>query len=106
MSFKGHTSTVEEKRWMDISCQMGCCVCLKHLGIPDSPAMPHHIEGKTKKGSDLLTIPLCHNHHTAELESNICVSLHKNKPEFIRRYGSEHELLEWCRERLAWAEAA
>ena len=46
MVFKGHTSTVEEKRWMDISCQMGCCVCLKHLGIPDSPAMPHHNDGK------------------------------------------------------------
>jgi len=60
---KGRKPTEEEKDWMDDICQFGCIVCYLEFDGLYTPAVPHHIEGKTKPGAHFQTIPLCPAHH-------------------------------------------
>ena len=90
---KGRTPTVEEKRWLDSICLLGCIDCQREMGIY-SPAEPHHIDGKTKPGAHLNTIPLCPAHHRFGLNDAMGVSRHPHKAEFECMYGTEQEFLE------------
>lgn len=52
----------DRKKRFDILSQLGCCVC-------GQPPQIHHLigakyRGMGQKADDLLTIPLCMNHHT------------------------------------------
>ncbi len=89
---KGRTPTAAEKRYMAQSCALGCIVCWMTEGV-QSPASPHHLEGKTKPGAHFRSIPLCFEHHQSGVNSDRYVSVHPWKAEFYRRYGSEQELL-------------
>ena len=91
MTFSGKTPTKAEKLRLNRICEFGCIVCHLYLDV-HSPALPHHIEGKTKKGAHYKTIPLCAPHHDYGGEEG--VALHKNKYQFVKNFGSELDLLD------------
>jgi len=84
---------------MSAICEMGCIVCLEEMGLY-SPAVPHHMDGKTKEGAHFKTIPLCYQHHQSGRYGTDCVSRHPYKAQFEKIYGTEQELLEKTRARL------
>jgi hypothetical protein len=59
---KGRTANKEEKRHLDRVCALGCIVCLEFMEL-ESPAEPHHLDGKTKPGAHKRAIGLCPPHH-------------------------------------------
>jgi hypothetical protein len=89
---KGRTPNMREKAWMDKISHLGCIVCLKYEDVY-TPSEVHHIQGKTKPGAHLLTLPLCFNHHREGSMNGLWVSRHPWKTEFEKRYGKEEELL-------------
>jgi len=93
---KGRALTKPEKdRFRKLS-EYGCIVCQKYLGV-DSPPAINHIDGKTKVGCHQLTIPLCGPHHQTGGEG---VAIHHNKAAWVKKYGTEWELLEYVNERI------
>lgn len=96
---QSHRASKEEREWMDRIAEMGCVVCLKFLGLTTPPEI-HHIAGKVKEGSHLLTIPLCHLHHRSGQDTAAFTSRHPFKSRFEERYGTEQELLEWTRKEI------
>jgi Recombination enhancement, RecA-dependent nuclease len=94
---KGRTANKAEKLWMNRIVDLGCIVCQNEFNV-FSPASVHHLDGKTKEGSHLLTIPLCFNHHQSGFNDENCVSRHPHKSSFEKRYGTEQELLKQCQE--------
>ena len=85
----GKKPNKEEKRWLDQIIDQGCIVCYLEKGIY-SPAEVHHISGKDEH---LETIPLCFPHHREGGNNTEYVSRHPWRKEFIKRYGSEGDLL-------------
>ena len=96
---KSHTPNREEKIWMDQITQIGCIVCLKLWDL-QTPAEVHHIQGKTRPGSHLMTIPLCYAHHRAGKDMGMLTSRHPNKHRFEERYGTEAELYELTKRKV------
>ena len=83
---------------MNAAAEFGCVVCHRELGV-FSPAAIHHLQGRTKPGAHLKTIPLCGRHH--QIPGHGYVSRHGDgKARFEAAYGSESELLEFLRESL------
>lgn len=97
---KSHPATKEERDWMNQIADIGCVVCLKFIGVV-TPAEIHHINGKTKKGSHLETIPLCYMHHRGGKDAPAFTSRHPHKARFEDRYGTETELLEYMRNEVS-----
>lgn len=94
---KGRTPNREEKAWMDAIRELGCIVCLDNLG-EHTPAAVHHIDGKTKPGAHLQTIPLCYHHHQGTADSRHGAG----KKAFERAHGmTEMQWLERTKE-LLW----
>ena len=93
----GRTPTKSEKKWMDSLSELGCIVCRLHMDCY-SPAEIHHIQGSRKPGCHLLTLPLCYQHHREGVKNNLYVSRHPYKTEFVKRYGTEMDLLEKVKE--------
>ena len=93
---KGKRPNKAEKEWLDAITELGCIVCLREHEV-FSPAMPHHIDGKTKPGAHYNTIPLCAAHHQTGGCGGDCVARHVNKFQFEQTYGNEAELLEHTR---------
>lgn len=77
---------------------MGCIVCLVHLGVR-SPAEIHHPRdgmGMSQRASDSEAIPLCPIHHRTgdgTASSGGHWGYHKSPERFEDRYGTEAELL-------------
>ena len=82
---------------MDLISQVGCIVCKVHYDC-FTPAEVHHIDGKTKPGAHLKTIGLCYRHHREGVNNEMYVSRHPFKAEFVKRYGTEMDLLEKVKE--------
>ena len=82
---------------MDSVSQVGCIVCKVHYDC-FTPAEVHHIDGKTKPGAHLKTIGLCYRHHREGVNNEMYVSRHPFKAEFVKRYGTEFDLLEKVQE--------
>ena len=61
---KGRSANAVDKKWMDDITQLGCCVCHRQFNV-FTEAEVHHIDGKTKEGAHLNSIPLCLRHHRA-----------------------------------------
>lgn len=95
----GKTPTKAEKKRIDAICEFGCIVCYLYLDIY-SPALPHHIDGKTKPGAHYKTIPLDSPHH--DYGGREGEALHKNKYQFVKRFGSELYLLEQINELIGF----
>ncbi len=84
---------------MDSISTLGCIVCRVHYDC-ESPAEIHHIDGKTKAGAHMNTIPLCYRHHREGVNNDMYVSRHPYKTEFVKRYGTEEELLQKVKDLL------
>ena len=90
---KSRNPTRAEREWMDAIVQHGCVVCKKQYGVFTEPEV-HHIDGKTKTGAHLKTIPLCYRHHREGVDTDVYTSRHPYKKRFEERYGTEQEQLE------------
>lgn len=58
-------SSAKGKRHMGRVAGIGCILC-QHLGYGQTPAEVHHVrdgQGAAQRASDMLTIPLCPEHH-------------------------------------------
>lgn len=93
----GRTPTKEERQWMQDIVQLGCICCIYEGDIDPFTCPPeytavHHIDGKTKEGAHLLTLPLCATHH-----QNGHNARHRCKADFEKEYGDEYSLLEWVK---------
>jgi len=97
---KGRNANATDKKWMDDITQLGCCVCLREFAV-HSPAEVHHIDGKTKEGAHLNSIALCYKHHRGGEDNPSFTSRHPFKKRFEKRYGTQQELLEWTRNKIA-----
>jgi hypothetical protein len=89
---KGRNPTAAEKRHMDKVASLGCIVCKWHHGVY-SPAVIHHIDGKTKPEAHFNVLPLCPLHHNSKEDNEHYTSRHDFKNRFEARYGTEQELL-------------
>lgn len=101
---KGRTPSKDEKEWMDSAAKLGCIVCLEFYDTY-SPASIHHIDGKTKKGAHMLTIPLCARHHQVACPTGSYATRHgpgrnTGKRAFKEAYTTEDELLERAKDRI------
>jgi hypothetical protein len=86
------TPDKEEKAWMQEARQIGCIVCVLFCDVPpwttpEEYTAIHHIDGSTKPGAHLLTIPLCAAHHQTGPNAR-----HKNKTRFTENFGGEDYL--------------
>ena len=90
---KGRTPTSEERKHMQAAAALGCIICLLHHDV-QTPAMIHHMDGKTKPGAHFKTFGLCHPHHQGGNDCDKYTSRHPYKKRFEERYGTETELLE------------
>ena len=97
---KGRTPNKEEKTWLAKIITLGCIVCHKELYVY-TEASPHHIDGKTKAGAHLRSIPLCGRHH--QIPGEGYVSRHGDgRARFETEYGTEQELLDYTKKAMAF----
>tara|TARA_R110002153_G_C13332612_1_gene498568 strand:- start:6415 stop:6714 length:300 start_codon:yes stop_codon:yes gene_type:complete len=94
---KGKSRTKADIEFQNKIASIGCIVCLNQ-GIENHHISIHHIDGRTKAGAHRKVLPLCYRHH--QLQDNDkpkhWQTLHANKAEFEREYGTQHKLLEQC----------
>ena len=79
-----------ERKWMQQVADYGCVAC--EIDGLTRPAEIHHIRKHTGMGlrpSHFDTIPLCSGCHRTNK-----ISVHLGKREFVKRYGTEQEILE------------
>ena len=98
---KSKTATKAERLWMDAIVEHGCVVCKREYGVFTETEI-HHIDGKTKPGCHLKTIPLCYRHHREGLDNDVYTSRHPFKKRFEERYGTEDELLNTLQRELGF----
>lgn len=96
---KSRSANAVDKKWMSDITQLGCCVCHRQFNV-FSEAEVHHIDGKTKDGAHLNSIPLCVRHHRAGQDNDSYTSRHPFKYRFEERYGTQLSLLEWTRSKI------
>ncbi len=85
----GRKPNANEKKWINAIKEFGCCICKWHRGMYTAPEI-HHVNG----GSNHLdTLPLCFHDHREGGNKPEYVSRHPFKAEFVKRYGTEQELL-------------
>lgn len=94
------TSKGDKARYDKLS-RMGCIACRKWLLV--SRGEIHHTRGRTRRGANKLTIPLCPYHHRGEPAPGLTVkktavhlgpSLALDKKAFIEEFGTEQQLLD------------
>ena len=86
-------STKAEKQWMADVADLGCVVC-RNLGYGPTEAEVHHIKtgcGMGQRSSNLLTMPLCPQHHRLGGDG---IAFHANSRLWQERFGSEIALLQ------------
>lgn len=90
--------TKSEKRYWDRLVNIIGCVACRINGIFNNYAVPHHIDGRTKKGAHSRVIPLCFWHHQGGSKDD--PSVHPWKSRFEEKYGKQLELKKMCDEIL------
>ena len=97
--------TADEQSWMDDIVACGCLVCwMQKMG--ESSAEVHHLkEGDRRKGH-MFSIALCPPHHRSGAGEGPFISRHPYKARFERAYGTEADLLEMQKARVATLRAA
>ena len=89
---------VDEKKFMDEICQIGCIVCSNN-GAFTPQVTPHHIDGRVKPNAHFNVIPLCGRHHQIADTSKpkTWYSRHGDgRRKFEDAYGTESELRDTC----------
>ena len=80
-----------------------CVICYAYGEPQNSPTQAHHaIHGRysTAKASDDETIPLCEGHHQGDFDTTK-LALHRDKAEWARVYGEDHEFIALTNDMLA-----
>ena len=94
---KGKPPNKEEKSFHDDLCRYVGCIACRIDGVFNDYVSIHHIDGRTKKGSHMLVLPLCAGHHQAGTGNNPdMIAVHPDKWRFQERYGTQLELLQMC----------
>lgn len=97
-NMKGRAPTKVEKEWMNAICEDIGCIVSYNLGYPNTPASPHHTDGRTKPGCHFKTIPLSAQFHQTGGEG---IAFHATgRKTWEAKYGTEAELLKQCKEIL------
>lgn len=100
---KQKAPTVAQKRRMEIlKTEIGCIAC-KLDGMDYVPPDIHHIIDGGKRCGHEFSIPLCPPHH-GRIPVVGVLSIDKNKRQFIKRYGTELQLLQLTNRAVAWFE--
>ena len=83
-------STKQEREYMGLVAELGCCVCLKS-GY-ETAAEVHHVGNGTmgKRASNYDVIPLCHIHHR---NGGHGVAIHSGRKEWEKNHGKELDFL-------------
>lgn len=95
--------TKSEKAHLNSLAGFGCVACFLN-GTPGTPPEIHHIRagvGMGQRSSHYRAIPLCHAHHRGTMHPEV-PSIHRDKVEFERAFGTEEQLLEFVNSRLHW----
>ena len=82
---------------MDAAGQLPCIACQK-IGVYQPVISLHHIDGRTKPGAHLKTIPLCGVHHQGGSDKEPWISVHPWKRRFEAFFGTQEELLAECQQ--------
>ena len=85
--------------WKSRVADLGCVVC-RNMGLGKTPAQLHHPYGR-KGAKDNVVLPVCFSHHQAGVNNALFVSRHPYKAEWVRRYGTEADLLKQVEALLA-----
>jgi hypothetical protein len=88
---------LKERQHLGRLAALGCIAC-RQMGYSDTPAEIHHIRagvGKGQRASHYEAIPLCPAHHRGTAGLKV-PSIHGSKNNFIRAFGTEHQLLDLC----------
>ena len=106
--------TAAQRRRMAALKEFGCILCLE-IGIGRVPPEIHHITECGRRLGHDHTIPICCWHHRGQpwncdqrpsgMEELAGPSLARNKREFVRRFGTERDILERVDEQLKRMEA-
>lgn len=89
--------TKEERDYMAAVAQLGCIACRLN-GFSGVPAEVHHQRSGTgagRRASHFDTMPLCPGHHRFYPDA-----IHVNARFFVKRYGSEAELVRRTRDEV------
>lgn len=96
LGMKGKTPTAAEKRFHTQLAALGCIAC--RLDGTHNPIVSiHHIDGRTKPGAHRKVLPLCAGHHQDGTGRPGLIAVHPWKARFEQRYGTQLELLEYCK---------
>ena len=86
--------TRKEKYYWGLLCsEVGCIVCRTYHGNINTYCLPHHIDGRTKKGCHMNVIPLCSEHHDRHQKEGIHFMSRKVWEE---KYGKQEDLKAIC----------
>jgi len=99
--------TKAEKAHLSRVAALGCVACYLQ-GTPGTPAEIHHPRagrGKGQRASHMDGIPLCPMHHRGTVHPAI-PSIHLAKRAFIKRFGTEEELLQLVQQLIDGSDAA
>jgi hypothetical protein len=99
--------TKAEKAHLSRVAALGCIACYLQ-GTPGTPAEIHHPRaglGKGQRASHMDGIPLCPAHHRGTVHPAI-PSIHLAKRAFIKRFGTEEELLQLVQQLIDGSAAA
>lgn len=72
-----------------------CIICVSFGEMQRSPTEAHHpICGRhsTEKVPDHEAIPLCHGHHTGDMDTSK-LAIHRNRAAWVEAYGSDRDYI-------------
>ncbi|CNI68537.1 hypothetical protein CBW53_02895 [Yersinia frederiksenii] len=88
-----------EKEYVEKIISLGCIACYIDSGLLETPAEAHHERdgmGMGQRSSWFRIIGLCPDHHRNGMNGKIAI--HKDRRAFIKKYGTEDELIVKVRE--------
>lgn len=89
----GRSVTNNQKQYWNLLChEVGCIACIKESRYNNYCSI-HHIEGRTKKDSHWLVLPLCSGHHQ---DNGTAIAVHPYKKRFEQKYGNQYQLIGDC----------
>lgn len=98
---KSARSTKDKTRLAKVAA-MPCVICFEFGMQQTSPTQVHHcICGRhsTARAPDSMTVPLCEGHHQGLMDTSK-IAIHRERKEWVARYGLDTDWLSWVEERL------
>lgn len=83
--------------------RLPCVICDAFGEIQLSPTTAHHWicgRGQGRRTPDREAIPLCDGHHQGDFDTSK-TAIHRDRSEWVRKYGNDHEYIEVTQDRVA-----